>query len=144
MRRRAWTGLLVVMPLLAALAVLQSSEAVFTGSAANGGNSFQGDTLQPPGGVTATHQCLLSIQSVKVDWSASPSTWATHYRVLRSVNGGAYASVTTVSYGTNTWTDSGVSASTTYTYRVRTERTGWTWTSVEVESAAVTTPALCL
>ncbi|HWH32843.1 MAG TPA: hypothetical protein VNU01_09255 [Egibacteraceae bacterium] len=144
MRRRAWIRLLVVLPLLAALAVLDVSDAVFTGGTSNGGSSFEGDTLAPPSGVTVTHQCLLSIQSVKVDWTASPSTWATHYRVLRAVNGGAYASVATVSYGTDTWTDSGVSASTTYTYRVRTERTGWTWTSVEAQSADVTTPALCL
>lgn len=144
-RRSAWiTACLVLLPLLTALSVLRTTDAAFTGSAASTGNSFAGDSLQPASGVTAAHQCTLGIRSVRVTWTASPSTWATTYRVLRSVNAGAWASVATVAYGTDTWTDSSVFGATSYAYRVRVERTGWSWTSSDATSNTVSTPALCL
>lgn len=140
-----WTrGLLLVVPLLAALSVVRTTDAAFTGTAVSSGSSFSATTLQPPSNVTATHQCLLGIQSIRLDWTASPSDWTTQYRVSRSVNGGAYGSVATVAYGTNTWTDSPVVAGTTYAYRVRAERTGWSWVSADAGSNSVATPALCL
>lgn len=145
MRRTGWLRVLLVsVPLVTMLSVVRTTDAAFTGSASTGANSFQGDSLQPASAVTATHQCTLSIRSMRVNWTASPSAWATTYRVLRSVNGGAYASVATVTYGTNTWTDNSVSGSTSYAYRVRAERTGWSWTSAEATSNTVSTPALCL
>lgn len=145
MRRTAWLrAFLVGVPLITMLLVVQTSGAVFQSSASSATNSFQGDALQPPTGVTATHQCLLGLRSMRVTWTASPSAWATTYRVSRSVNSGAWTSVGTVSYGTNTWTDNSISGSTSYAYRVRTERTGWSWTSADAQSASVNTPGLCL
>ena len=144
MARRAWLVALVVLPLVGMLAVVRTTGAAFVSTTASTGNEFQGDSLQPPSGVTATHQCTLGLRSMRVTWTASPTAWATTYRILRSVNGGAYNSVATVAYGTNTWTDSSISGSTTYAYRVRTERTGWSWTSVTAQSNTVTTPGLCL
>src|SRR5688500_15590159 len=96
------------------LMVVQTSDAAFQSSASSAANSFQGDTLQPPTGVTAVHQCLLGLRSMKVTWTASPSAWATTYRISRSVNSGAWTSVATVAYGTGTWTDNSVSGSTSY------------------------------
>ena len=145
MGRGAWVrALLVVVPLITMFAVVRTTDAAFTGAAASAGNSFAGDQLQPASGVTATHQCVLAIRSMRVTWTASPSSWGTTYRVSRSVNGGAWSSVATVAYGTNTWTDSSISGSTSYAYRVRVERTGWTWTSPDAASNTVNTPALCL
>lgn len=145
MRRSAWIkACLVLLPLLTALSVLRTTDAAFTGSTASAGNSFAGDSLQPASAVTATHQCVLGIRSMRVNWTASSSGWATTYRVLRSVNAGAWTSVATVAYGTGTWTDSSVAGSTSYAYRVRVERTGWSWTSSDATSNTVSTPALCL
>ena len=103
------------------------------------------DTLQPPGTPSATYNCTLTVRKITVSWTATPSTWATTYRVYRSVNGGAYSSVATVDYGTNSWVDTAINGDTTYAYRLRSERTGWTWVSADTAASnSVTTPALCL
>lgn len=103
------------------------------------------DQMHPPTGLGATHQCLLGVRRIRVTWTASPTSWATDYRVYRSVNGGAWEARGTVAYGTNSWDDGSVSGSTDYAYQVRTERSGWTWVSPNSDSSnTVTTPSLCL
>lgn len=54
--------------------------------------------------------------------SNAPPTWAEsvlEYEVQRSVNGGAYAALTTRDYGTASITDTDLVTSSTYTYRIR-------------------------
>lgn len=142
---RLRTALFVIPALVSALAVMRVSDAAFSGTAANIGNAFSATSLAPPSDVTATYNCALTVQSITVAWTASPSTATTTYRISRSVNGGAYSSVATVAFGTNSWADTSLAASTTYTYRVRAERSGTSWISADsVPSNTVSTPLLCI
>ena len=141
---RLRTALFVIPALLSAFAVMRTSDAAFNATATSIGNTFSATSLAAPSGATATYQCVLTSRSIAVTWTASPSAATTTYRVSRSVNGGGYSSVATVAFGTNTWTDTSVSGSTTYTYRVRAERSGTSWISAESTSNSVTTPLLCI
>lgn len=117
----------------------------FSATAGSSTVTVPADTLQPPGTPSATYNCTLTVRKITVNWTATPTTWATTYRVYRSVNGGAYSSVTTVNYGTNSWVDTAINGDTTYAYRLRSERTGWTWVSADTAASnSVTTPTLCL
>lgn len=141
---RLRTALFVIPALLSALAVMRTSDAAFNATATSIGNTFSATSLAAPTGATATYQCVLTSRSIAVAWTASSSAATTTYRVSRSVNGGAYSSVGTVPFGTNNWTDTSVSGSTTYVYRVRAERSGTSWISAENTSNSVTTPLLCV
>jgi len=117
----------------------------FRSTTASSTATVPADTLQPPGTPSATYNCTLTVRQITVSWTATPSTWATTYRVYRSVDGGAYSSVATVEYGTTSWVDTAVNGGTTYIYKLRSERTGWTWVSADTAvSNSVTTPTLCL
>lgn len=142
---RVWAGAAVVGLLCATSLVLGRSEAAFKATTSSSGNQWSAGQLLPPGTPTATYSCNVTVRRIAVNWSASPSTLATDYRVERSVNGAGYTFSANVAYGTNTWTDTSVNGSTSYTYRLRAERAGTTWvSSYTAASNTVTTPALCL
>lgn len=141
---RLRAALLVVPALLCALAVMRTTDAAFSATTVSSGNSFSATSLTAPTSAGATYQCVLTVRSIVVSWTASSSSATTAYRISRSVNGGAYSSVGSVAADTTTWTDSSVAGSTTYTYQVRAERTGTSWVSSETTSNSVTTPLLCV
>jgi hypothetical protein len=104
-------------------------------------------TLVAPTGTSASNSgCIVSSSTkVKVTWTASTSTFADGYQVLRSTtNGGPYSVVGTVSgLNTTSFTDSSVAFLTTYYYVVR--ATKLNWTSTNSNQASITTlTSLCL
>jgi hypothetical protein len=142
---RLRAALFVLPALLSAMAVMRTSDAAFTDTATSMGNVFSATSLAAPSGTAASYRCVLTVRSIAVTWTASPSAATTTYRISRSVNGGAYGSVATVASGTSSWTDTSVSGSTTYVYRVRAERSGTSWISAESSpTSAVSTPLLCV
>ncbi|SDN32231.1 hypothetical protein SAMN05660642_04575 [Geodermatophilus siccatus] len=70
-----------------------------------------------------------------LNWTATPSSWATGYKGER-VAGGVVYGPTTVPCGTTTASDSGLVNGTTYTYRVWAYRGSW---ESEVVSTSLTT-----
>lgn len=141
----------VLALLLATMLVLRPSGARFSGASVSAGNTAEAAQLQPPGTPAATYGCSLATRRVTVTWTASPSTFATHYRVHKSTwdsgggSWGAPALVATVAYGTNTWTDTSVGGSAQYRYMAQTIRNGTTWVSAATAwSNIVNTPTLCI
>ena len=137
--------------LLSTLLLLRPSGAAFHASAGTTGNSAAAAQLQPPGTPTATYGCSLATRRVELAWTASPSTFATHYRVYKSTwnsggaTWGAAALVATVAYGTNAWTDTSVAGSSQFRYQLDAMRTGTTWVSApSAWSNIVNSPTLCL
>ncbi len=94
-------------------------------------SSMTADVLDPPANVTCTGGllvCTLSLIAKPVlSWTATPDPYAIGYRVLRSTAlGGPYTQIGTVSgRTTTTYTDTTVSALTTYFYVIRSEAAIW-------------------
>lgn len=101
-------------------------------------------TLAPPTGVEATGGCQVLLLGPKVDvrWTAAET--GDGYEILRATtSGGPYDSVGTVSgLSTTTFTDTSVTAGTTYYYVVRT--TDDAWRSPDSAEASATTPGTCV
>lgn len=137
--------------LLCTMLVLRPTGAQFSGASVSAGNTAAAAQLQPPGTPAAAYSCSFTNRRITVTWAASPSTFATHYRVHKSTWNSGSASwgdttlVATVAYGTNTWTDTSVAGSAQYRYLAHTIRSGTTWASADSAwSNIVSTPALCL
>jgi hypothetical protein len=90
--------------------------------------------------------CVVAVNaSVVLGWTATASTWADGYEILRSLlAGGPYVPVAVVSgANTLTYTDATVLFSTTYRYVVRATKVSWR--SIVSNEATSTTPApLCV
>lgn len=145
------TGGAVLALLVVTMLVLRPSGARFSGISVSAGNTAEAAQLQPPGTPGATYGCSFATRRVTVTWTASPTAFATHYRVHKSTwdsgsaTWGAPALVATVAYGTNTWTDTSVGGSAQYRYQSQTIRNGTTWVSTATAwSNIVSTPALCI
>lgn len=143
MTRRA--GLATVAAIGLAIGLAGAALAYYTPSAA-ATHTVATATLQPPSNPSAAHgTCtILVTDRVVVSWTATPSTWADGYRVLRATaSGGPYASIATVGPATTTYTDSSVAFSKTYWYRV--EATKAAWRSPQTASVSITTrSSLCI
>ncbi len=101
--------------------------------------------LLPPTGLSASASCpgLIIDPQIALTWTASSSTAATGYQILRDTNGGAYSVLTTVSgRTTTTYTDKSVGTGTTYGYELK--ATDATTSSVASASASASTASLCL
>lgn len=123
------------------LACASLAQAGFSSSAATGPQALSSASLAAASGLAAANgRCVRNV-SIEVDltWTASPSTFADGYEILRATaSGGPYSSVGTVSGGTTTsFTDRGVTFSTTYFYVVRATRNAWQ--SADSNEARVTT-----
>ena len=105
------------------------------------------NTLAAPTGLNGSGSCGLIIlgPQVSLNWTASSSTFADGYQILRSgTSGGPYSLHSTIGDpGTTNLLDTNlVGLSTTYYYVVRATRGNWT--SAYSNQVAVTTPLLCL
>jgi hypothetical protein len=133
----------VVLGLLAAAGALTPPvSATWQSSQSGGPQTVSAGTLEPPTGTAACVQLLPT--RVRVTWTATPSSFADGYEVLRSTtDGGPYASVGTVSgQATTTFTDTTATSLTTYYYVVRATR--HLWRSVDSVQASATVPlSLC-
>ena len=82
--------------------------ALFTDQASVGGNSMSTDTLDPPTGLSASG-------SVTLNWTATPDTYASGHRVLRSTtSGGPYSQIAEITPRTTTTYVDSVCAGTYY------------------------------
>lgn len=104
--------------------------AAFSAGTANPSNSFSADTLQAPSGLAVAWN-----PSVNLSWTASSSTWASGYRILRATSAaGPYAQIAEVTpRTTTTYTDAPGAG--TFHYRVRAYYGTTTWVSVDSNTA---------
>jgi hypothetical protein len=103
-----------------AAAAVRISLAVFTSSASDGGNVLAADTLAVPAGLTATGGT-----NIVLSWTATASTYAAGYHVLRgTATGGPYSQIAQVTpRSTVTYADSPSAG--TYYYVVRAYFQNW-------------------
>jgi Fibronectin type III domain len=103
-------------------------------------------TLAAPSDPDADGACSILVIGPAVDltWTASPSSFATGYEVLRaSTSSGPFVAVATVTgSSTVSYTDTGLAALTTYHYRIRSRSAAWA--SPATVSVSAKTPLLCL
>jgi hypothetical protein len=103
-------------------------------------NSISTNTLAPPTGLAAS----VSGTSVTLTWTATPSSFASGYNVLRSTtSGGPYTQMAPVTPRTTlTYVDSTVTAGTTYYYVLRAYYQSWLSTTTAQVSATPCTPSV--
>jgi hypothetical protein len=103
-------------------------------------------TLAAPTSLSAqTVNCVaLTSTQVKLTWTATSSTWADGYEILRGVlAGGPYTSLGTVSgQGTTTYTDTTVLFASVYKYVVKATKLNWR-SAVSNEVSFTTPTTLC-
>lgn len=121
--RRTRVG--VALALLSAALLTGSALAAFNSSTAAVSHSISTGTLAAPTGLTAT--CVTGTSNVTLNWTATTSTIATGYAVLRgTTSGGPYSRIATVSGRlTTTYTDTIAVLATQY-YVVEAIRNNWT------------------
>lgn len=100
--------------------------AAFSGATANSGNTFSADTLQAPSGLAVAWN-----PAVNLSWTATSSTWASGYRILRATSAaGPYTQIAQISpRTTTTYTDAPGAG--TFHYRLRAYYGTTTWESVD-------------
>ena len=141
MRRAAVVGVLVVGALsMSAVA----THALLTDAQTVDANTFTVATLQPPTGLSATASCSGLQPRITLSWTATSSTFADGYDVLRSTaNGGPYSQIAHVTGRTTTsYVNTGLNLNTTYYYVLRS--TYGTWTSANTAQVQATTALICL
>jgi cellulose 1,4-beta-cellobiosidase len=111
--------------LLAAALLAGTADAAFKSTTASISHSVSTGTLAAPTGLTAT--CVTGTSNVTLSWTATTSTIATGYAILRATtNGGPYSRIATVSgRTTTTYTDTIAILATQY-YVVEATRNNWT------------------
>jgi hypothetical protein len=98
----------------------------------------------PPTGVSASPSCQLLVigPEVTVSWTAGTSSGITSYLILRGSSPGNLATITSVSAGTTSYSDTSVTGlATTYWYAVEAVAPGGDAVSGPVSA---TTPGFCL
>ena len=108
-----WLILLALVDgVMIALLSVGAAYALFTSVFDNTDNAFSTDTLDPPTVLSASP----SGSDIQLDWTATVDTYATGYKVLRSMTqGSGYSEIDTVTpYTIITYPDSTVSGGITY------------------------------
>lgn len=100
-------------------------------------------SLAPPSGLAAANRCLLTVPSVALSWTATPSSFASGYRVYRRLSTDAAFSLRATVSGrsTTSYSDSTVVGGSSYVYVVHAYYAGW---SATTGSVSITVPLLCL
>jgi signal peptidase len=106
--------------------------AVFKATTVNPGLSATAGTLQPPTGLSLSSSCPGA--TVTATWTATPSTYATGYTLVRKSGGTVQNTITVNGRTTVTQDDTNV-ANGTYTYELNSTYANWTST---VASASTT------
>jgi hypothetical protein len=113
----------------AALCAVTVASAALTATVASGGQGLGTATLAAPTGAAAANGTCRSNKSIQVDvsWTATSSTFADGYEILRATtSGGPYTSLGTVSGRTTvTYGDTTAAFSTTYYYVVKATKGLW-------------------
>lgn len=140
-RRTAMAGLLAVV--LASVVAAGPASAAFAGSR-SAATPISSATLQPISDLSVSTACdnLLSLSAkATLSWTATPSTFASGYRIERWRGSTLEATQSVTPRTTTTVTQGGLATGTTYTWRIRSYYSSWTSTEV---SKSATTPGLCL
>jgi len=129
------------------LAVDAAPVAAQWSASATGSSNARATNLAPPTALSAAVGCvaIILIPRVTLTWTASPSTFAAGYDILRStVSGGPYSQVGTASGGaTTTFADTAsLGLNITYFYVIRARRTNWV--SATTSQVSAKTPLVCL
>lgn len=119
-----------------------SASAAFS-SSANAAHTLSSGTLQPASNLSVTTGCSLLVLGPKADltWTATPSTFASGYKVERWRGTTLEATTTVTPRTTTSLTETGLRTGTTYTWKVYAYYLSWT---SAVISATKSTPGLCL
>lgn len=133
-----WLILLALVDgVLIAVLSVGAAYALFTSVFDNTDNAFSTDTLDPPTVLSASP----SGSDIQLDWTATVDTYATGYKVLRSMTqGSGYSEIDTVTpYTIITYPDSTVSGGITYYYVLQSYYQNWTSANSNEASAMVGT-----
>ncbi len=138
-RRLVLAGVLALVAPVGTAAAAWGSFSSSTGAA----HTLSSHTLQPASNLSVTTGCslLLLAPEAKLTWTATPSTFATGYKVERWRGSTLEATTTVTPRTTTSLTETGLGTGTTYTWRVYAYYLSWT---SSVVSATETTPSLCL
>ena len=131
----------VVLVAVATLGSATVARAAFSTTTA-AAHALSSATLQPASHLTGTTACngLLSAKAT-LNWTATPSTFATGYTVTRYRGTTLESTVSVTPRTTVTLTQTGLSTGTTYTWHLWAVKASWSSTEVTVTK---TTPAVCL
>lgn len=118
------------------------------GRSTSASHSVSTATLASPTNLAVTNgTCVIGVSvALNLTWTATTSTWADGYHVLRSTtSGGPYTVVATLpGFATTAYVDAGLAFNTMYHYRVR-AYDGATWRSVETAQVSKrTATSLCV
>jgi hypothetical protein len=133
--RRALVSILALaLAGILTLAAAPLASAVFSVLKTAGPMTIAADTLDAPNSPAASQINCRTNKSpeVKLEWTASTSTYATSYEIdRRTGTNGSFESIATVSTSQSTYTDksAALNYSTTYYYRVVTVYRSWNATS---------------
>ena len=145
MRRRDLARATAVLLVGAVVFTAVPAAAGWNDSTSSASMSVSSGSLAPPTSPSAVASCvgtIVKLPRVTVSWTATASTYATGYAILR-LTAGSYVQIGTVSGRTTTsYVDSTVSLATSYTYKVR--ATYGNWYAQTTGSASATTATLCL
>ena len=134
----------VAAAVVAAGLMAGSGLAAFAPTPVSGSNNISSASMAAPTGLSAARGACVVLTSTQVNlsWTATSSTFADGYRILRSgTSGGPYTAIATVSgQSTTTYSDTTVAFSTTYYYVV--EATRNLWRSATSSQASVTTQTI--
>ncbi len=139
-RRRPHAAAAALIPVLVML-LASSAHANFgtvtADTALSGGNgSYTADALSAPTGLSCT---WTASTSVRLDWTATSSTWADGHEVQRKVGSGAFADyAATTPRTTVTYTDASATAPTSNAYSYQVQGTKNSWRSPATSSLAAT------
>lgn len=145
--RRGFVALSLAATMVLAVGVPTPAGALLDDTATpSTGMSLGTNTLAEPTGLTLTRGTCSTLtgDSLNISWSASASSWADGYDILRSLTGsGPFLQIAHVGAGTYFYNDANLAFSTSYYYRVRATKANWT--SSELSTATITTRnILCL
>jgi hypothetical protein len=127
-------GAVMLVAVAAVAAGVGGTLSAFTSIAQNTGSEFSMDTLAAPANLTASNG-----STVPLSWTASPSAWASGYRVYRATtSGGPYSPIADV-VGQATTTYNDTPGGGTFYYVVRAYYAGSTWVSPETNEVSAST-----
>lgn len=126
----ALAGALVVCLATAAVASFADTDSV-------GGNAFSTRILQPPSALSLTPTCSGGVAGVDAAWTASPSGYASGYRLQRWKGGVLDGEQTVGGVGTESASDSPLTSGVTYEFRLITEFENWTSPPATAAATAV-------
>ena len=132
----------IPLTLLAAALLAAPATAAFQSSTGAVSQTIATGSLAAPTGLTAT--CVAASSNVTLSWTATTSTIASGYRILRgTTSGGPYSQIATVSGRTTTTYTDTITVLTTRYWVVEATRNNWTSTNSNQAGVHSTALGVC-